>query len=101
MKIHHAYYVYMLHCADGSYYTGVTNNIERRFEEHNLGLDSKCYTFSRRPLVLKYAEFCTDINYTIAREKQIKRWSRRKKEALINERYDELIKYSRRKERSD
>jgi len=73
MKLNHAYWVYILQCADGSYYTGVTNNIEKRIEEHNLGLDSKSYTFSRRPLQLKYTEFYTDVKFAILREKQIKR----------------------------
>ena len=90
MKIFHAYYVYILQCADGSYYTGMTNNVERRMQEHEQGLDPKCYTFARRPLVLKYTELYKLVNDAIAREKQIKRWSRKKKEALMNERYDEL-----------
>lgn len=50
------YYVYILECHDGSYYTGMTNNLERRLEEHNAGFNPGCYTYARRPLELKYFE---------------------------------------------
>ena len=46
------YYVYTLRCADGSYYTGVTNDPERRLVEHEEGLDSKAYTYTLRPVEL-------------------------------------------------
>lgn len=90
----HAYHVYILLCSDGSYYTGVTNDIDRRFEEHQNGTDPTCYTFSRRPLVLKFTETYQFIDDAIGREKQIKGWSRRKKEALINANYEQLIDLS-------
>jgi len=94
MKFRHAYYVYILLYADGSYYTSITNNIEKRMQEHEQGIDPKCYTFSRRPLVLKYSCYYQYVNDAIRREKQIKGWSRKKKEALINEDYDELMRLS-------
>jgi len=50
------YYVYMLRCIDGTFYTGITNNIERRYAEHCDGLDPTSYTHSRRPLRLVYAQ---------------------------------------------
>jgi putative endonuclease len=53
-------YVYILECADGSYYTGVTNNPERRLVEHNSGKNPESYTYSRRPLEMKYCEYFTD-----------------------------------------
>ena len=84
------YYVYIVRCCDGSYYTGVTNNVQRRIGEHESGVDPKCYTFSRRPLELLYSEYYFDIRQAIDREKQIKRWSRRKKEALIAQDMDKL-----------
>lgn len=77
------YYVYILRCSDGSYYAGVTNDVARRIYEHNNGLDSKSYTFKRRPLECVYSAEFGDIWEAIAFEKQIKRWSRKKKEALI------------------
>lgn len=45
-------YVYILKCADDSYYTGVTNNVEHRLAQHNEGLDKGCYTFKKRPVAL-------------------------------------------------
>ena len=80
-------YVYILACSDNSYYTGVTNDIERRLYEHDAGFDKESYTYIRRPLELKYLEKFDDINKAIEREKQIKKWSRKKKEALFEENY--------------
>jgi len=76
-------YVYILLCADDSYYVGVTNDIGRRLVEHEDGIHPKSYTFTRRPLQLVYIEYFTSPLAAIAREKQIKRWTRQKKEALI------------------
>jgi len=90
MKHGHHYYVYILECSDKSYYTGVTNNLERRMWEHETGFDPRCYTFKRRPLILRYSIHNTDIMQAIAWEKQIKGWSRKKKEALFNEDWDEI-----------
>lgn len=89
------YFVYILECADKSFYTGVCNDIERRMAEHEEGEDSSCYTFFRRPLKLVYNEEYDDINEAIAREKQIKGWSRIKKRALIEEKFDKLVQFSR------
>jgi putative endonuclease len=50
MKLFHHYAVYILQCSDGSYYAGVTNDIERRLWEHNTGYDMKCFTYKRRLL---------------------------------------------------
>ena len=95
MKLHHNYYVYILLCADASYYTGMTNDIDRRLEEHNSGLDSSCYAFPRRPVVLKYYEHFQHVNDAIRREKQIQKWSRKKKEALINGDFEELTRLAK------
>jgi putative endonuclease len=84
------YYVYILKCDDESYYTGVTNNLEERMVQHDLGYVVNCYTFKRRPLKLVYNVQMDDINQAIALEKQIKGWSRKKKEAFINEDWDKL-----------
>jgi putative endonuclease len=90
-------YVYMLKCADNTYYTGVTSNLSKRFEEHQNGIHKNSYTFKRRPLELVfYAEF-TDINNAIEKEKQIKKWSKAKKEALINGKYDSLVNLAKKK----
>ncbi len=84
------YYVYILECNDESYYTGVTNNLEERFAQHESGYVITCYTFKRRPLKLVYSIQMDDINQAIALEKQIKGWSRKKKKAFINEDWDRL-----------
>jgi putative endonuclease len=89
------YYVYIVECSDSSYYTGVTNNIERRIAEHNEGIDPKSYTYQRRPVKLLWFTDTNDVNYAILREKQIKGWTRKKKEALIESRFDDLIKLSK------
>lgn len=84
-------YVYILKCSDGSYYTGVTSNLTDRIFKHNIGFYSNCYTFDKRPIELVfYCEF-TDINLAIEKEKQIKKWSKAKKEALIRDDYNSLI----------
>src|SRR4030095_920381 len=94
MKIEHTYLVYIIECKDWSYYTGVGNDIERRLWEHNTGHEESCYTFSRRPVELKYFEIFTDVNQAIAREKQLKGWSGKKKQALIAQDFDKLKELS-------
>jgi putative endonuclease len=88
------YYVYILQCSDNSYYTGVTNNLERRIYEHQKGLIEKSYTHDKRPVNLKYYEEYDNVLDAISREKQIKGWSRKKKEALICGDFEKLIKLS-------
>ena len=78
------YFVYILLCADNSYYTGVTNNLERRLYEHQNGADQNAYTFKRRPVKMVFYEAFPDPNQAIAFEKQVKGWRRAKKEAIIN-----------------
>src|SRR3990167_6000766 len=79
-------YVYIVECADKSYYTGVTNNVEKRVGQHNDGINSECYTYRKRPVKLVFYEMFPNPSQAIAFEKQVKRWTRKKKEALINER---------------
>lgn len=83
-------YVYILLCADESYYTGVTNDLDRRIAEHNEGISGTAYTFKRRPVKLAYHEVFTDPTIAINFEKKIKGWSRAKKLALIEGRYNDL-----------
>ena len=84
------YYVYILKCADSSYYTGLTNNLESRLTQHNSGLNPESYTFERRPVNLVFSQDFNDINQAILFEKKIKKWSAKKKTALINGDYDLL-----------
>ena len=90
------YFVYILKCSDDSYYTGVTNDLERRINEHQTGI-IKGYSSSRLPVRLVYSERFSDIDQAIKVEKQIKGWNRKKKEALITENFDLLVKLSNQK----
>jgi putative endonuclease len=87
-------YVYLLKCNDGTYYTGITNNFERRFIEHQQGEITTCYTFSRRPVQLAYLEKFQNYNQAIAWEKQVKGWTRTKKEALIQGNWEKIKELS-------
>jgi putative endonuclease len=75
-------YMYILRCSDNSYYTGSTNDLERRLEEHQLGVAAN-YTSERLPVKLMYFEEFDRIDDAFYREKQVQGWSRKKKEALI------------------
>lgn len=90
------YFVYIVECKDGSYYTGVTSELEKRIHEHNSGI-YKGYTSSRLPVKLVYSNRITSIIDAINAEKQIKGWSKAKKEALIMGDYDLLKLLSREK----
>ncbi len=80
-----AWFVYMLRCADGSLYTGITTDIERRLAEHNgEGTLGARYTRSRRPVTLAYAEATADRASASRREAAIKRLGRPHKLALCN-----------------
>jgi len=83
-------YVYILECADESFYVGVTNNVGRRFIEHTTGSDEQSYTFHRRPLKLVFCRQFTSPIKAIKYEKQVKGWTRAKKIALINYDYYSL-----------
>ena len=76
------YNVYIVECSDGSYYTGLTNSVDVRLVEHNEGIN-KGYTYSRRPVRLVFCDSFSYVWDAIAAEKQIKKWSRAKKKALI------------------
>ncbi|MBE8727837.1 GIY-YIG nuclease family protein [Flavobacterium hungaricum] len=89
------YYVYILKCSDGSYYTGVTNNINRRLNEHTYGTNQESYTYNKRPVELVFCTEFNDINHAILFEKQVKGWSRKKKEAIIIDKWEDLKKLSK------
>ena len=96
-------YVYILECADGSYYVGSTTNLETRLAQHNTGYYGGC-TAQRRPVELVWsAEFPTE-HEAFLRERQIKGWSRAKKEALIRGGWDglhQIVKQERMKRESN
>jgi len=74
--------LYVLECGDGSFYTGVTTDIDRRLREHQEGKASR-YTRTRRPVVLAYREECGSRSLALARECAVKSLSRQRKEELI------------------
>ena len=76
------WYTYILKCADSSFYIGHTNDLAERLSKHNAGRGPK-WTACRLPVQLAYQEYHENEEFAIKREKQIKKWSRSKKEALI------------------
>ncbi len=82
-------WMYILECCDGSYYTGSTNNLELRLQQHSSGEGSN-HTKKRLPVKLIYFEEYNRIDEAFYREKQVQGWSRNKKEALMNKLTDEL-----------
>ncbi|WP_052149140.1 GIY-YIG nuclease family protein [Sphingomonas sp. Ant20] len=75
------FWAYMVRCADDSYYTGHTDDLERRIGQHNLG-EVAGYTQTRRPVTLMWSQDFPSRHEALAAEFQVKGWSRRKKEAL-------------------
>ena len=89
--------IYILRCADGSYYTGITRrSVDERVSEHVLGLDSECYTFRRRPVTLVHSEHYHRIDDAVAAERRIKGWSRAKKEAYMRGDFRTLVALAKR-----
>ena len=87
------WYLYITQNANGAFYTGVTNNLEKRLKEHFEGKGGR-YTRRNRPERLLYTEQFDSRDKAEEREAQIKRWSRAKKQALINGDLDELRRLS-------
>lgn len=82
-------WVYMLRCADGSYYIGCTTNLEQRLGQHRAGT-VEGYTSTRLPVDCVYVAEFQSLYDAIAWERKIKRWSRAKKEAVIAQAWDRL-----------
>ena len=74
--------LYILRCGDGTLYTGITTDVEKRLEAHRSGKGAK-YTRGRSPLELVYREECGDHSAALKRELEIKKLSRDEKEKLI------------------
>ena len=88
------HFVYILKCADGSFYVGSATDIEGRLKRHNSG-NGAVYTTLRLPVKLVYQEPYKKLGNAVKRERQIKKWSRAKKEALINGELESLKKLSK------
>jgi len=85
--------MYILECADGSYYTGSTKDLERRLCQHQNG-EGANYTKKRLPVTLVYFEEYERIDKAFYREKQVQGWSREKKKTLIEGKYEKLHEYA-------
>ena len=88
-----SYFTYILQCSDSTYYVGHIEDLEKRLVRHNAGRGPK-YTADRRPVSLVYSESHPTKEQAIAREKQLKKWSRAKKLALIHGDLGELKAHS-------
>jgi len=100
MNYSQSFTVYILECADGKYYTGSTTSLEDRINEHQMGIDPFAFTYSRRPVKLVWSETFETQLEAIAIERQLKGWSRAKKEALIRRDWEavhEIVKAERKR----
>ncbi len=88
------FWVYILHCADHSYYTGHTDNLEIRLIQHERG-EIEGYTSARLPMKLVFADEFATREEALARERQIKGWSRKKKEAMMKNNWAEVSRLAR------
>ncbi len=86
-------WIYIIQCSDKSYYTGSTSNLDSRIYKHQNNLLS-CYTNSRHPLKLVFQQEFENIEDALRAERQIKGWTRKKKEALISNDFDLLVELS-------
>jgi putative endonuclease len=94
-------YLYILRCADGSYYVGTTRkSLEERIGEHNAGLHGG-YTASRRPVTMVFTQHFETITDAVAAERQVKGWSRAKKEAMIKGEWNRLPDLAKRRSSRD
>ena len=82
-------YMYILECADGSYYTGSTTNLALRLAQHQAG-EGANHTKKKLPVRLVYFEIYQRIDEAFYREKQVQGWRRKKKEALIHDKHEQL-----------
>lgn len=89
------FWVYIVRCADGSYYTGHTDNLEHRMAQHVSGAIPSCYTFKRRPVTLAFSQPCATREEALAAEQQVKGWGRKKKEAMMRGDWIEVSRLAR------
>ncbi len=93
------YFVYILECSDATYYTGITNNIERRLWEHQHPTeDSFAYTAPQLPVVPRWSDMFRQVRDAIGFEKQLKGWSRQKKEPLFTGDWVRIRKLAKRRD---
>ena len=88
------FWVYILHCADGSYYTGHTDNLDLRISQHQSGACGG-YTAKQLPVKLVFTQECVTRDEALSAEMQIKGWSRAKKEAMMRGDWKEVSRLAR------
>lgn len=86
-----AFFVYIVECADKTYYVGCTNDLEKRLKEHNHSKSGAHYTKIRRPVRLIYKEEYNTLLEARGRESEIKNLTREKKAALVGAKYNERL----------
>lgn len=88
------FHVYILKCYDNSYYTGHTDNLGMRIEQHKNKTFPTCYTATRLPIELVFTQAFATREEALAAERKIKGWSRKKKEAMMRGDWDEVSRLS-------
>ena len=95
-----SYFVYILRCSNGTFYTGNTSNLDLRISQHKSGYDPKSYTYRLRPITLVWSMEFPNRYDALNVERQIKGWSHAKKQALINNDFQlihEIVKNERKR----
>ncbi len=87
--------VYILECSDGSFYVGHTDDMRKRIAEHNVVAFQYCWTASRRPVQLVFQQLMPSRNEAFQAERQIKGWSRSKKRALIEGKWQDISTFAK------
>lgn len=90
------FYVYILKCSDGTYYTGHTDDLEKRIAEHQSGSYAG-YTSERLPIELVFVQTFASRSEALEAERKLKKWSREKKETLINNGWQGMMSFKKRK----
>ena len=91
------FYVYILQCNDGSFYTGHTDDLDKRLAQHAQAFFNNCYTAERLPVVLVFQGGFDTRERALIVERQVRGWNRKKKQALINDDWSEIIRLSKAK----
>ena len=84
------FYIYILKCSDGTYYTGHTDNLEKRIIEHEDNV-YECYTSKRLPVELVFVQECASRSEALEAERKIKKWGKRKKDALVTRGWEGIL----------
>ncbi len=84
------YYVFILRCKDGRFFTGITTDLKKEIERHQNGVNRKNYTFYRRPVVLEWYQTFHNEEQALAIKKKLTGWSGQKKEAFLQKNFEHI-----------